>query len=51
MIESAGIGTYLKSIVKNLRDKILEKENFKIFLIVNSKIKEKKLYKNRLLSK
>ncbi|NGX30320.1 MAG: Glycogen synthase, partial [Candidatus Anoxychlamydiales bacterium] len=51
MIESAGIGTYLKSILKNLKEKVLEKEKFKIFLIVNSKVKEKKLEAYKWLSK
>ncbi|HEU65018.1 MAG TPA: glycosyltransferase family 1 protein, partial [Chlamydiae bacterium] len=51
MIESAGIGTYLKSILKNLKAKVLEKEKFKIFLIVNSKVKEKKLEDYKWLSK
>ncbi len=51
MIESAGIGTYLKSILKNLKEKVLEKEKFKIFLIVNSKVKEKKLEDYKWLSK
>ncbi|NGX44841.1 MAG: hypothetical protein K1060chlam3_01016, partial [Candidatus Anoxychlamydiales bacterium] len=51
MIDSAGIGTYLKSILKNLKEKTLEKENFKVFLIVNSKDREKKIDKNSYLSK
>lgn len=47
MIESAGIGTYLKSLIKNLneeilKNQILKEEKLKIFLIVNTKVKKEK---------
>ncbi len=41
MIKSAGIGTYLKSLLTKLKEKVLE-NNLKIFLIVHSGIKKEK---------
>jgi len=51
MIENAGIGRYIKYLLKNLKDNILINKTLKISLIVNAKSQENDLAENRSLFK